>query len=292
MPVASGRTPNPLLLEYICSRCGVLLKSTEAQIDRLDVDEDCPSCGTALSKTLALKNQKRQSVSQTAKLSPPEFKLASTYPRLKFGNPTLDKTLPPLMTGDMLCISGPHATSLLEVICCQTLLPLRDGGLDSERVIYLDAGNTSQIYRFVRLARLAGLDYRDALRRVVQTRTFTIHQLASVVINELASAADTARAKAVFISDLFELFLREPNLDAKEAERLASEMAQELSRLSSNHVLAISITRPSPYDRFLFAGSSVKRLVLACSSQLCHYYSYGQHKISLQVPENTLLAEV
>jgi len=147
-----------------------MLKRTEARIDMHAVTEDCPSCGMALSQTLAVKTryQKIQHASaSTLTKRHPEFQLAHTLPRLKFGIPALDKTLAPLVAVDMLCISGPHGTSLLEGLCCHTLLPLRAGGLDAERVIYIDAGNTSQIYRFLRLARIYGLNYRDALKRVI-----------------------------------------------------------------------------------------------------------------------------
>ena len=294
MPVTSGTksNPNPLLLDYMCSHCNAVLKSTEARIDMHAITEDCPSCGMALSQTLTVKTlyQKTQHTSPSAITKKHlEFQLAHTFPRLKFGVPALDKTLAPLVAGDMLCISGPHATSLLEGLCCHTLLPSRAGGLDAERVIYVDAGNTSQIYRFVRLARLYGLDYRDALKRVIQTRTFTIHQLASVIINELAAAVESAKAKAVFVSDLFELFLREPNHDVKEAERLAAEMGNALSKVATQCALAISLTRPSTYDRFLFAGSAVRRLELAADMVRYQHAVHGE--ISVQLPAGALLPE-
>jgi len=289
MPATSGRkdNPNPLLLEYMCSRCNALLKSTAATIDRFAVKEDCPSCGMPLSQTLTVRKPKAAHVSTMP--NRPEFKHANEYPRLRFGIPELDNTLTPLVAGDTLCISGPHATSLLEGLCCQSLLPLRAGGLESERVVYVDAGNTSQIYRFVRLARLYGLDYRNALKRVVQTRTFTIHQIASVIIQELAAAVELTKAKAVFVSDLFELFLREPNHDVKEAERLAAEMAKAFSKVAATTVLAISLTRPSPYDRILFKDARVKRLAFA--GDRAQYKSLTYKEISLRVPANALLLE-
>lgn len=292
MPVTSGRIPNPLLLDYICSHCGSHLKRTEIHIDIQSVTEDCPTCGTPLSKTLAIKNQNHQLTTQAATVSVrPEFRLASTYPRLKFGVPALDKALSPLVTGDMFCVSGSPATALLESLCCQSLLPLRAGGLDAERVLYVDAGNTSQIYRFVRLARSHGLDYRTTLRKVTQTRTFTIHQLASIIIEELLEATEAVKAKAVFISDLFELFLREPNFDRQEGERLATQMARALSQVAKKCILAISLTRPSQYDGFFFAAchpSALKRLEIAGIK--AHYFNEGQKRVSVSAPAAALVA--
>src|ERR1043165_3423088 len=125
MPVTSGRVPNPLLIEYVCSKCGTHLKTTDARIDKLHIVEDCPSCGISLSKSLTVKNQslEEQTPSLPTALNHPKFVLASSYPRLKFGIHALDQAIAPLVTGDMLCISGPHATSLLEGLCCQSLLP-------------------------------------------------------------------------------------------------------------------------------------------------------------------------
>ena len=295
MPATSGNNPNPLL-QYLCTNCNALLRSTDTQIDRLTVNEDCPTCGTPLSQSLALKPE---AVGLHSKLGQPEFKRANDYypyyyPRLRYGIPQLDKVLSPLVAGNTLCISGPHATSLLEGLCCHSLLPLRAGGLESERVLYIDAGNTSQIYRFVRLARLYGLDYRDALRRVVQTRTFTIHQLASVIINELSSAVKSVKAKAVFVSDLFELFAREQNLDAKEGESLATQMAHALSKVASKCVLVVSLTRPSPYDRFLFKDNNgVKRLeFFAGNNNRAQYLYPGQKQISFCIPSDALVLGV
>ena len=60
------------------------------------------------------------------------------------------------------------------------MLSERHGGFGSPYVIIIDAGNSSDIYSSVNLARQYGLDLKDMLKRIVVSRPFTIYQLANL----------------------------------------------------------------------------------------------------------------
>jgi hypothetical protein len=68
-------------------------------------------------------------------------------------------------------------------LCVRALLSIRYGGLDSPKVIMIDAGNKSDIYQTVNFARQYGMDFRKVLDRIIVTRTFTIHQVKSIILS-------------------------------------------------------------------------------------------------------------
>jgi hypothetical protein len=87
------------------------------------------------------------------------------------------------------------------------LLPERHGGFGSPHVIVIDAGNRSDIYSCVNVARQYGLDIRDILRRVVVSRPFTIYQLTNLVINGLPEVVRKFDTKVIIIPDMLRMFI-------------------------------------------------------------------------------------
>lgn len=244
--------------QYVCSHCKTILKTNipEAIVEQSAINEDCPTCGYPLSQYATQVRGKRSS--PDAPLKPASFSLASDCGKLTFGIAELDNRLA-LWVGEGSCIHGPAAGMLIERLCARALMPAKAGGLGSERVVFIDGGNSSDVYRFVEYARLFGLDYRDALRRIVQSRAFTVYQLVDLVTNHLAGVVEETGAKAVFVSDLFAMFEREPNLDEDEGRRLASKMAVTLAKMASSssslssqrHLVVVSLSRRSRYDESL-----------------------------------------
>jgi hypothetical protein len=53
------------------------------------------------------------------------------------------------------------------------------------KIIAIDAGNCSDVYRIVDLARQYGLQIKKVLQNIIVSRAFTIYQLAHLVIDEL-----------------------------------------------------------------------------------------------------------
>lgn len=277
----SSTTP---IIQYVCSHCKTILKETanlsEAAamiIERSAIHEDCPTCGSPLSDNIsAIRRKPTTTITSTtdaaptndvanALVSPVAFSLASDFynsgggSRLTFGISELDRQLS-LQVGEGGCIHGACAQILIERLCARALMPAKAGGLASEKVVFIDGGNSSDVYRFVEYCRLFGLDYRDSLRRIVQSRAFTVYQLADLITNHLVSVVETTGAKAIFIADLFEMFEREPNLDEGEGRRLASKMVMALQRIlpssavsssrrqQQKRLIVISLSHKSKYD--------------------------------------------
>ena len=60
----------------------------------------------------------------------------------------------------------------------------RQGRFNSSKVILVDAGNTSDVYQCVNFARQYRLNITKVLQSIIISRSFTIYQLASIIINE------------------------------------------------------------------------------------------------------------
>src|SRR5918912_564313 len=96
----------------------------------------------------------------------------------------------------------------------------------TSNVILVDAGNSTDFYQYVNFAR----QYyrRDVISRVLNntivTRPFTVYQLADIVINQLPNVIQQYYAKMVVVSDLLDMFVRDPNIEVNEARYLINEV--------------------------------------------------------------------
>jgi hypothetical protein len=137
-----------------------------------------------------------------------------------------------------------------EFMAFRAQLPLEVGGLDST-VLFIDGGNRSDPYFFSSFARQRGLKPVVAMRRVATCRIFTIYQLAGLISEHLAKAAEDYAAKLVVISDLLGTF-NEPELEEREARRLLSAVEDGIKQVKNSLVLA-TLTSPNKYDDMIMA---------------------------------------
>jgi DNA-directed RNA polymerase subunit RPC12/RpoP len=244
-PINNNNNDNTLL-QYICSNCNTLLKETyESTIDNrrllsANPAEECPTCGSILSKTLKRelkseqKQQQQNSIQQQSRSSLlPKFQTAYEVfdSRLTFDIEKIDDSIS-LKAGERVCIIGErkYTKILLARLCVRALLSKRRGGLNSPKVIVIDAGNSLDVYQHVNFARQYGLDIRKVLNNTIITRVFTIYQLANVIIYELPKAIEQYDVKLIMIYDLMDMFLRDPQLEVKEGQRLVKEIVNSLRK--------------------------------------------------------------
>ena len=271
-----GLPNNMQLYKYTCSSCGTVLKETDMPIDshilRSLKNERCARCGRDLrDETIAVKRestkqQQIHSISSSSYSSPSSVLLPPTptptferafdlqrqqlLPKFTFGIPQLDSLLDLANTGAICVTCGNsgntsywHTTNTLVTrACVRALMPRRYGGIGSPSVIFIDAGNCSDVYECVDFARQYGLDSDKILDKIVVSRPFTIHQLAHLVIDCLQSVIQRFDAKLVIISDILHMFVQEdPQLDYDEARWLLKEIARTLKKLSSYVLIVISM---------------------------------------------------
>jgi hypothetical protein len=226
------------LSQYLCAACGSILKETSIDIETSLV-EDCPKCGAFLANAL-----KKRYIELEAAISLPKFQSAYDLTKFKIDIEKISKLMPLSSTGS-LCIAGHKANLLLTRLCVRALLPARFGGLDSPYVIIVDAGNKSDFYQTVNFCKQYGLNLKSALDRIIVSRTFTIHQLKSLLQRELPKVVQKYSAGVVIVPGLLDLF-DDPNIKKKEAKKVILRI-MHLIKDVSDRLLIIASLQESKY---------------------------------------------
>ena len=254
-----------LLIKYYCSKCDTLLKTTRDDFDTdfkfSNSQEECPCCGSLISKTLRKEKVHGTATTTNMDLSssslcllPPPPKIQTAYEqfsnRLTFGIEKIDSVLE-LTTGETVCIvSTDHNNSnnkyanniLLSRLCVRALMLKRQGGFNSPKVIFVDAaGNTSDIYQCVNFARQYGLNIKKTLQSIVVSRSFTMYQLANTIINDLPKVLEQfSGAKVIVIGNLLSLFVNDPQVQIKEAKSLIRQIVNAVKMYThNNNILSV-----------------------------------------------------
>src|SRR5918998_2548088 len=172
--------------------------------------------------------------------------------RLSFDIAHIDKCLDLTDRDGALCVTGSGKdddslrsvnNALLTRLCVIALMSKRRGGFESQSVIFIDAGNCSDIYQCVNFARQYGLDIQKVLDSIIVSRPFNIHQLVGLLINELDTTTILQRfgAMLVVISDILKMFVQDSQIDQDEARWLGKEIPKCLRNLSSQIMFVISV---------------------------------------------------
>ncbi|MEW6603127.1 MAG: hypothetical protein AB1351_00375 [Thermoproteota archaeon] len=228
-------------IQFFCSKCNTVLKETISTDRPPSMSEECPACGSQLSETLQMQPKKQADkqriIFQTA---------CEVNACLNLGIAEIDSFLA-LQPGDRLCITGSHANLLVARLCVRAFMPVKQGGLGAGSVVFIDAGNSSDVYRCANFARQFGLEIQKVLRGIAVSRAFTIHQLAALVAHELPKAVQQYNAKLAVISDLLRMFIEDPQVSRGEARYLIGEIMKSVHKID-DVMMVMSLRAGSPYD--------------------------------------------
>ena len=146
-------------------------------------------------------------------------------------------------------------------LCGRALMSKRQGGFESTNVIFIDAGNDSDVYQCVNFARQYGLSIKKVLQSIMITRAFTIYQLADLIIYQLPRIVQQFNTKViVVISDLLNMFTQEhdPNIDHNEAIFLIKEIINSIKKTLDKTLVVVSFQQQhnnhksyAEYDKIL-----------------------------------------
>lgn len=223
------------LSQYLCSKCGSILRETDEDIEIGSVTEDCPSCGTILAHSLT-----RRSIDPKPVMQVPKLQTAYDLLRFSFGIEKLDSVMR-LGSAGSLCIIGHRANLILSRLCVRVLLPVRFGGLDSPYVMVVDAGNKSDLYQTVSFARQYHMNIDNTLDRIIVNRPFTIHQLKRLIAVQVPKDIQQYQLKVVIMLGLLDLFDDDPNIKKKEAKRVIERIIKSIQSLSERVLIITSI---------------------------------------------------
>lgn len=206
--------------------------------------EPCPFCGTLLSDSLQQRKMQR-------KTQPPSivFQKASDMPKLTFDIEQIDSVLHFLTLNQKICIAGIHTQKIIERLCVRAQLPCRYGGLDS-KVLLIDGANSSDLYQCVDFAQQYGLDAKRILSGIISCRTFTVYQLANLIVNDLQNTIKQFDTKIVIITHLLNFFTNDPYLNSQEMQQILRTVVKSLKNIQ-NCLVIVSLGLPTQFDGML-----------------------------------------
>ena len=235
---------NKTLLQYYCGHCNNVLKEIDTEIGLIQSIEPCPFCGTLLSDSL-----QHRKMNIVPRLPSIVFQRASQLPKLTFDIDKIDSVLQFLTPNHKLCIAGIHTQKLVERLCVRAQLPCRYDGLDS-KVLLVDGANSSDLYQCVDFAQQYGLDVKKILSGIISCRTFTVYQLANLIVNELSGTIKQYGVKIVIITHLLHFFTNDPFLNPDEIQQILKLVVQSLKKIK-NCLVIVSLGIPTKFDGML-----------------------------------------
>jgi uncharacterized C2H2 Zn-finger protein len=250
------------LLQYSCPSCGKILKeNTTIEVQRDQLNEECPRCGALLTDSLQNRREVSRSLLEQGQVNASfankpsqdlsvDFntayrQLEHTGIKLAFDIDTMDSLLNLNGHGSLCFIGEQKYTQLLVYrLCVNSLLPKRYGGIagpNYTKIIVIDAGNCIDVYQFVDFARQYGLEVKQMLQGIVVSRVFTIYQLAHLIIYELPKiieqlSSDKQNNFIVVVYDLLAMFTSDPQIDKLDAKQLIKEIASSIRKTFKRQV--------------------------------------------------------
>lgn len=170
-------------------------------------------------------------------------KTISSQPLLSLNRRNINELFPGFAIGDFAVLHGASSVlSLSSLLCVRAQLPIQLGGLGSN-VIFVDGGNTFQLYHIARIARLHRLDPKQTLERIYISRAFTAYQMTALVLEKLRETIKRYDAKLAVISDIAGFFL-DKDITETEARRVYSQVAAYLSNFAKENQIILVATYP------------------------------------------------
>jgi hypothetical protein len=170
-------------------------------------------------------------------------KTISSQPLLSLNMRNVSELFPGFAVGDFAVLHGSSSVlSLASLLCVRAQLPVQLGGLGSS-VVFVDGGNTFQLYHIARLARLHRLDPKQTLERIYISRAFTAYQMTALILEKLKETIKQYDAKLAIISDIAGFFL-DKDIAETEARRVYSQVTAYLQKFAKENQVMIVATYP------------------------------------------------
>ena len=138
--------------------------------------------------------------------------------------------------------------AVVERLCVRSQLPVDEGGLGAASV-FIDGGNTFDVYHVSECATSLYLDRDEALRKIQVSRAFTCYRLVNLIIDKLPNLLTSQQNIGfVAISNILDLFL-DSEIDEKEAKHTINFLSNFLTQLAREKRVALIVTCPSQRKR-------------------------------------------
>ena len=252
---------------YYCNNClQVLLIEKEKPINQHKMEtlsrQACPGCRLSLSESLSVRSANSSSKItswknpqinlQTVKqLYKTKFIRASSTHGLFSKITFIDNLIGGLRSDSVALITGTTIPHLLaERYSVSVQLPESLGGLSSS-ALFIDGGNSFDVYLFTSIAREYGIDYQKALENITISRAFTPYELLQLIRHTIDEVFEDHQPEVLVISSIFSLFTED--FEEEESSRMIRELVEGIIRVSKMRQIPIIITSTcNEYHEFLF----------------------------------------
>jgi predicted ATP-dependent serine protease len=189
---------------------------------------------------------------------------AFRVPQLSFGLENIDELFPGFVSGDFAVLYGlPTCLYLSFLLSVRCQLSRKRGGLDSS-VIFIDGGNSFDVYTTSSIAQQYGLDPKQVLEKIYISRAFTAYQLTSLILEKLKEAFSSFKSKLVIVSDIISLYL-DRDVPKTEAVDVFHKLTNYLSKFArenkvivvATHFLRFRSVRSMFFESVLFGRADV-----------------------------------
>ncbi len=151
---------------------------------------------------------------------------------LLFGIEQLDGFLRGFSPGEIAFSYGsPSSYALTDLMIVRALL-LRDAEGSDADVIYIDGGNCFNLYRLSGLIRQFRLPAKPVLKRIHISRSFTSHQLTTLIVRELNHELTRHPSRLVVVSDLLSI-ARDEESEEIETKTMLGHILNKLRELAT-----------------------------------------------------------
>lgn len=254
-------------LIYHCKACFQVLAVSEDRFPQRQIDilvhEKCPSCMQELAVNLAYRTAEvpvdtqfwmhpKIKLRKNEVKYPVRFTTARSLFGLSSGITFVDTLIGGLAPDNITLIKGSKLPLLIaEKYCVRAQLPEQFGGFEG-RALFIDGGNSFDIYFFTSIAREYGIDFDRALDRIIISRAFTPYELLQLVSKDAEEVFDAYHPQLFVINDIFNLFTQD--VDEGEAKRILRKLGNAIRKRSQKRHVPILITSASKADylEFLF----------------------------------------
>ena len=163
---------------------------------------------------------------------------------LSFGIKDLDEMCEGVYKRQLTVLyGGKMCRAVAERLCVRSQL-LVDGREFGAVSVFIDGGNTFDVYHVSEYATRLYLDRDEVLRGIKISRAFTCYQLVNLIIDKLPTLLREDNVGLVVISNILDLFL-DSEVDFKETKYTVNFLSSALTQLAREKKIAIVVTCPA-----------------------------------------------
>ena len=158
--------------------------------------------------------------------------------KLNTGVPRIDSFLDGFQSSTITLIDSNHsfAFKIVSMLCVRAIK------LFSKDVVYVDGGNSIELYTIASVSKKMGLKADDVLSKIMVARAFTAYQLESIISDRLEELICTCEPAVMVISCITDL-LMDRNVWKKEAITILSRSLSIIKKITREHNLITILTK-------------------------------------------------